>query len=157
MLGRWVTLNDYFHLTDRPYETFRPDPDSYQSPYLAQAVATRDPKPISRLARHHRLRPRFDALEWTRATALAIEAAGGSPQTAETGGDALPGDPASVETAVETNHHDEAAAGLDALEPFWAERLAHGILAAHSGGTSSPSGRAGYLVINPLGVPPGPR
>ncbi len=55
VLGRWVTLNDYFHLTDRPYETFRPDPDSYQSPYLAQAVATRDPEPISRLARHHRL------------------------------------------------------------------------------------------------------
>ena len=27
VLGRWVTLNDYFHLTDRPYETFRPEPD----------------------------------------------------------------------------------------------------------------------------------
>ena len=60
VLGRWVTLNDYFHLTDRPYETFRPDPDSYQSPYLAQAAATRDPEPISRLARHHRLRARFE-------------------------------------------------------------------------------------------------
>ena len=42
VLGRWVTLNDYFHLTDRPYETFRPDPDSYLSPYLAQAAASRD-------------------------------------------------------------------------------------------------------------------
>ena len=38
VLGRWTTLNDFFHLTDRPYETFRPDPDTYQSPYLAQAV-----------------------------------------------------------------------------------------------------------------------
>ena len=80
VLGRWVTLNDYFHLTDRPYETFRPDPDSYVSPYLAQAAASRDPEPISRLARHHRLRARFDAIEWARAMALAISAAAtGSP------------------------------------------------------------------------------
>ena len=48
VLARWVTLNDYFHLTDRPYETFRPDPDSYVSPYLAQAAARRDPELISR-------------------------------------------------------------------------------------------------------------
>ena len=27
VLARWVTLNDYFHLTDRPYETFRRDPE----------------------------------------------------------------------------------------------------------------------------------
>ncbi len=27
VLGRWTTLNDFFHLTDRPYETFRPEPD----------------------------------------------------------------------------------------------------------------------------------
>ena len=29
VLGRCTTLSDYFHLTDRPYETFRPEPDSY--------------------------------------------------------------------------------------------------------------------------------
>ena len=42
VLGRWTTLNDFFHLTDRPYETFRPEPDLYQTPYLAQAVARRE-------------------------------------------------------------------------------------------------------------------
>ena len=47
VLGRWTTLNDFFHLTDRPYETFRPDPDAYATPYLAQAVARRDAEPIS--------------------------------------------------------------------------------------------------------------
>ena len=41
VLGRWTTLNDFFHLTDRPYETLRPEPDVYQTPYLAQAVAKR--------------------------------------------------------------------------------------------------------------------
>ncbi len=32
VLARWVTLNDYFHLTDRPYETFRPEHDEYVTP-----------------------------------------------------------------------------------------------------------------------------
>ena len=41
VLGRWTTLNDFFHLTDRPYESLRPEPDVYQTPYLAQAVAKR--------------------------------------------------------------------------------------------------------------------
>jgi alpha-mannosidase len=150
VLGRWVTLNDYFHLTDRPYETFRPDPDSYVSPYLAQAAALRDPEPISRLARHHRLRARFDALEWTRATALAISAAAtGTPTLPEVPG-AQP-DAASVENFIETGRHADAASGLDTLEPFWAGELSRGILAARPGSSGSP--RPGYLVINPLGVP----
>ena len=34
-----MTLNDYFHLTDRPYETFCPSADDYVTPYLAQSVA----------------------------------------------------------------------------------------------------------------------
>ena len=56
VLGRWTTLNDFFHLTDRPYESLRPEPDLYQTPYLAQAVAKREAEPIGRLARHHKLR-----------------------------------------------------------------------------------------------------
>ena len=38
-LARWVTLNDYFHLTDRPFESFSPTVDTYVTPYLAQAIA----------------------------------------------------------------------------------------------------------------------
>ena len=38
VLGRWTTLNDFFHQTDRPYETMRPETDTYQSPYLTQSV-----------------------------------------------------------------------------------------------------------------------
>ena len=152
VLGRWVTLNDYFHLTDRPYETFRPDSDSYLSPYLAQAAASRDPEPISRLARHHRLRARYDAIEWARAMALAISAAAtGSPPSPTPETVSAETDSASIETMIETGRHGDAASGLDALESFWAGQLSRGILTARTIGSGS--SRAGYLVINPLGVP----
>ena len=72
VLGRWTTLNDFFHLTDRPYEAFRPEPDHYRTPYLAQAVSRREPEPIARLARHHRLKARAEAARTTVALARAI-------------------------------------------------------------------------------------
>ena len=148
VLGRWVTLNDYFHLTDRPYETFRPAPDSYLSPYLAQAAASRDPEPISRLARQHRFRARFDAMEWARATALAISAAAtGSPPPwrcrASDGS-------ASIENMLETGRHGDAAPGSTRWNRSGPDNSLRD-LAARSGG-SGPA-RTGYLVINPLGVP----
>ncbi len=156
MLGRWVTLNDYFHLTDRPYETFRPDPDSYASPYLAQAAARRDPRPISRLAKHHQLRARFAAVEMIRAAASGIAASGTAagaqvePEAAaDAGSEAL--DSSMVETLIETGRHDEASTALDELEPYWAGKLARGIIAPRT--TVSPASRPGYLVFNPLGVP----
>ena len=72
VLGRWTTLNDFFHLTDRPYEAFRPEPDHYRTPYLAQVVSRREPEPIARLARHHRLKARVEAARTTLALARAI-------------------------------------------------------------------------------------
>ncbi|MGC8642850.1 MAG: glycosyl hydrolase family 38, partial [Isosphaeraceae bacterium] len=147
VLARWVTLNDYFHLTDRPYETFRPDPDSYLSPYLAQAVSRRETCPISRLARHHRLRARFEALQFARATALVISTAEtGSPDTSSQDDSHT-----NIEEWIETGRHDEAAAALDRLEVDWGERLARGILGVKTG--SPTAARPGYLIINPLGVP----
>ena len=116
VLARWVTLNDYFHLTDRPYETFRPEPDSYVSPYLAQAVARRDPEPISRLARHHRLRARFESVEFARAMARAIPVCRRGGRRAAQPAVELPS-PADLQTLIETGHQAEAAAALDALEP----------------------------------------
>jgi alpha-mannosidase len=150
VLGRWVTLNDYFHLTDRPYETFRPESDSYVSPYLAQAVASGDSEPISSLARHHRLRARFDATEWVRAAALAISASStGSTSLPESL--STPSDSTSIENLIETRRHGDAERGLEAVESFWAGKLAHSILTARPLITGQ--SRAGYLVINPLGVP----
>jgi alpha-mannosidase len=137
VLARWVTLNDYFHLTDRPFESFSPTPDDYVTPYLSQAIARRDPNPISRIARHTHLRARFDGL---RAAHALAEALGASPDAAEA--EAL----TALETTLETGRHDEAAAALDARESFWAGAVAKGIAGSATGG------RPGYLVINPTGL-----
>ena len=154
VLARWVTLGDYFHLTDRPYETFRPDPDAYVSPYLTQAAARPDPEPISRLARHHRLRARFESVQTMRALSKAIAAAGSAlSEPAEPTVQTAPDDTAIVtlENAIETSAHAEAAAALGPLEERWALELARGILRARSGAQAA--SRPGYLVINPLSVP----
>ena len=77
VVARWTTLNDFFHLTDRPYETFSPEPDEYVTPYLTQAVARGDADPVSWLPRHRRLRGRVDALRALEALGRAIASAVG--------------------------------------------------------------------------------
>jgi alpha-mannosidase len=149
VFGRWVTLNDYFHLTDRPYETFRPDPDSYVSPYLAQAVARRDPRPISRLARHHRLRARLETTEFFRSLACAIPAASNAAAIPEP--PAAQPETAAVERWLETGEDQRASTSLDVLAPYWAGQLARSIDATRQGAAISP--RPGYLVVNSLCVP----
>jgi alpha-mannosidase len=153
VLGRWTTLNDFFHLTDRPYESFRPEPDLYHTPYLAQAVAKHEREPISRLARHHRLRARFDAARAIQALSRALEcsSAGALIQPA------APADlPAlqEVENLIETGRHDEAGTALALVEPAHSAALARRILGGsaprETGSTSQ--GREGYLVINPLNI-----
>jgi alpha-mannosidase len=149
VLGRWTTLNDFFHLTDRPYETFRPEPDSYTTPYLAQAVARREREPASRLARHHRLRARLDGARTIQALARALAPADGSPDR----GIEVPGDVPTleeIEERIETNRLDDAAPALDRVASSWAGALAGLIVGA---GSASGGKRPGYLVINPVGVP----
>jgi alpha-mannosidase len=159
VLGRWTTLNDFFHLTDRPYETFRPEADQYQTPYLAQSAARRDREPISRLARHHGSRARFEAVRAVQALARAI--------TSATQGASAAADPESkldlapalhsideVEELVETNRHQEAATALGRFEDVWAQALARAIIGTGTSDQSvgSRSTRPGYLVLNPLNV-----
>ena len=128
VLGRWTTLNDFFHLTDRPYESLRPEPDLYQSPYLAQAVAKREPEPIGRLARHHKLRARFDANRCIEALARAIVVSS-SGDAASTTAIEQSSEPDEVESLIETARYDEAANSLAPLEDAWARALVKGILA----------------------------
>jgi alpha-mannosidase len=139
VLARWVTLNDFFHLTDRPYDTFAPAPDAYVTPYLAQAVARHDPAPVSQRAAHARLRARLDALATVHAMA---EILGTDPDGASHG--AMPLD--EIETCLETGDLDPARAGVELLEPLWAGTLAGGIVG------QGKEGRPGFLVINPVGV-----
>jgi len=154
VLGRWTTLNDFFHLTDRPYETFRPETDLYQTPYLAQAVARREAEPIGRLARHHRMRARLEAVRSIQALARAVACAAAGAVTEP---DVPAGLPAleEIENLIETGRHGEAGIALNQVEPAWSELLArgiHGASAPTATGTTSLK-RPGYLVINPLNVP----
>ena len=59
VLARLVTAGDYFHLSDRPWEMFRPKLDDYMTPYLEQAVARGSLEPISGPARHAARRARW--------------------------------------------------------------------------------------------------
>ncbi len=150
VLLRWTTLNDFFHLTDRPYETFRPDPDAYATPYLAQAVASGDQQPVSWLARHHRLRGRLDATRALEGFARAIA----SVASGEISSPDVPADLPStgtIEEQIELRRPDEAERALDASLPAWSSALAGRIV----GGTTSAADAApqGYLVINTLGIP----
>jgi alpha-mannosidase len=152
VLGRWTTLNDFFHLTDRPYESLRPEPDSYQSPYLAQAVSRRESEPVGRIARHHRLRAKLEAARasWSLARAIASSLAG-----AATDLDVPPDLPtlAEIETLIESGRHDEAATALARIEPVWSAALARQIAATSATAGSATVKRSGYLVINSLNLP----
>ena len=122
VLGRWTTLNDFFHLTDRPYETFRPDPDDYATPYLVQAVTKRESEPVSRLARHHRLRARLETARTVQGLARALaSAASGSLTDADISGDLPPLE--TIEETIERPQPEEAVAMLDRAIPAWAEAL----------------------------------
>ncbi len=147
VLGRWVTVNDYFQLTERPYETFRPELDEYVTPYLAQAAASREPRPISRYATHHRLRARLEAARWLRAIALGVTV---SKPDATVDADADRAEREifeEAETALETRGFEDAAARVEALETRWAAALARAV-----SGEPSADARPGYLVFNPIAV-----
>ena len=151
VFGRWATLNDYFQLTDRPYESFRPEPDVYASPYLAQAAAAREADPISRFLAHHRLRARVEGVHWMRAMARAVDASQPDapaldPESVQAELDEI----AKAETSLETRRREEAATVLDALEARWSAALARSVA---FGAEPKPDARPGYLVFNPLDVP----
>ena len=137
VLARWATLSDYFHRTDRPYDTFRTAPDDYVTPYLAQAAARRDPAPISARARHARLRARLASQEGLRALALILHAA--TPDE-----DGAPAD--AIAAQIETGRLDDASAALDARESALAQSLA-GVVAS-----SDSANGPGFLILNPLGI-----
>jgi len=149
VLGRLVTLDDYFHMSDRPWEMFSPELDEYVTPYLAQAVARRDDRPVSRRAEHARARAGLDALSTIDALRRALTwNVPPSEDGYETRGPLETADLAFpvIEEAVETGQFGEAHALINANLPEAASGLASAIL-----GTSG-AGQAGYLALNPLGI-----
>ncbi len=146
VLGRWSTLSDYFHLTDRPFDTMRHKADEYLNPYLDQAIAASDAEPITRRTRHYRLRARLDALQSLRALATALTFSGPPPLVDEA---ALLAD---IEDALEVGRYDEVLVGLEELESTWAEAAARGVVGDAVRSSSDTDPPAGYLVVNPLGI-----
>ncbi|HEX7447525.1 MAG TPA: hypothetical protein VF306_08265 [Pirellulales bacterium] len=63
VLGRFITLNDYFQNTDRPGELTRFRADQYRAPYLRQAIIREEADPLSRLADLHRRGTRATSIE----------------------------------------------------------------------------------------------
>jgi alpha-mannosidase len=158
VLGRWTTLHDFFHLTDRPYESLRTEMDAYETPFLAQAVARRDPEPVSRRSRHHRLRARLDAARAMEAFARAIAAALGRESTGpapHAGGSPERPTPCEVEDQLETGRHGEAEAALHRFAAAAAAALTERVMGSVTGkaATGAPTERRpGYLVLNPIGI-----
>ncbi|WP_165065954.1 polysaccharide deacetylase family protein [Paludisphaera rhizosphaerae] len=149
VLARWVTLDDYFQRTDRPYESFRPEPDDYGSPYLAQAAASREPAGISRFSTHHRLRARLEAVHWMRTMSRAVSA---SQPDAVVDAEAVRLEQRAIEDAealLETRRFEEAASAIDALESEWSQALARSM---NGSAEAKPDARPGFLVFNPLAV-----
>jgi alpha-mannosidase len=54
VMGRFVTLEEYFEQTDSAGRLSRHSPDQYRAPYLKQAVIRRQEDPISLVADEHR-------------------------------------------------------------------------------------------------------
>ncbi|WP_435016892.1 glycosyl hydrolase family 38 [Tundrisphaera sp. TA3] len=150
VLSRWVTANDFFHHSDRPYEVLTPKLDDLAPAYLAQAVAKGDPAPISARAEHHRRRARFDATAVFEALADAVlegtRHPSPEPAADETPTPPTPGALEGLEEAVETSRPDVVAETLDVRYQTDAEDLARAIVGqAHQG-------PPGFVVLNPLGI-----
>lgn len=56
VLGKFISIADYFQQTELGGRLARFDADQYRAPYLKQAVIRKQPEPLSRLADHERLR-----------------------------------------------------------------------------------------------------
>jgi len=81
VLGRFISITEYFRETEYTGQSTRYKPDQYRSPYLRQSVAAREADPISRWVRYHRRRAAAEAVQSL--NALADLAAGtGKEQSA---------------------------------------------------------------------------
>ncbi len=136
ILGRWVTANDFFHYSDRPFEEITLGVDDLANAYLAQAVVRGDLDPIRTRATHTQLRAGLDALA---ATLALVAVLAGQPVE--------PLDPA-FEFRAETTPTDaqigEASSQLEAQ----VATLARSIVGANPDQVGS-----GFLVCNPTGIP----
>lgn len=139
VLGRMVTLEQYFEQTEATGRMGKYYPREYFSPYLIQHVARREPAPISRYATSYRQWQQFEALDWCRAAAAAVC---GQPIETDESRNVLRHIVAAHPDA-ETAAREAAAAPLALAAEEWPARLAKVVLHGAANGH-------GFLLLNPL-------
>ncbi|HEY2838914.1 MAG TPA: hypothetical protein VGJ26_07190 [Pirellulales bacterium] len=115
VLGKFVTLEDYFAHTTSAGELTKFKADGYRSPYLRQAVARREPQPISQTADEHARDARRVAAESLETLAELLKAPAVAPTT---------GPPATLAGA--TARQERAAARLSSVLALGATGLPNG-------------------------------
>ncbi|MFP6764025.1 MAG: hypothetical protein VB858_10410, partial [Planctomycetaceae bacterium] len=147
VLGRFVTLDEFFQHTDTPGGLYGTESKEYLAPFFVQAVARRELNPISRFADHFARNARLSTADWQSAIATAL--CGQTPSSA-----AVDGIRATLEAAG-PDVYDEliagtpeeklaaAESGLSDFENRSAAQLTQVIM--HGAADQS-----GWLVTNPL-------
>jgi alpha-mannosidase len=142
VLGRFVTLEDYFEHTDSASRLSTYDPNEYLSPYFVQAVARMEADPGSRHAQHFSRRQRFDSAAWCAGMAAALRGLPIRDENSRT-----------VELALEQSAPEgtpeQAAAAESQLQQFETQsnRKLGDLI------TSGAGNQAGVLLVNTLGFP----
>lgn len=72
VLGKFITLTDYFRHTTRAYELTKFKADQYRAPYLRQDIIREQPDPLSHLMRHHQRRLGAEAVQTLKTLAQVI-------------------------------------------------------------------------------------
>ncbi|HVC97092.1 MAG TPA: hypothetical protein VND64_25660, partial [Pirellulales bacterium] len=146
VLGKFVTLADYFARTERPGELTRFRADQYRAPYLRQAIIRQEVDPLSRLARHHR-RQLLAESEQSLSTLIA-SLSDVAPRRA--GGVNPPVDSATLNAPPAATSPNPCECGDENDEVRLAEaQITAARRLAELLGRGSPGGVAGYLVANP--------
>lgn len=140
VLGRFITLDDYFQQTDSPGQLSTFKSHEYLTPFFIQAVARQESDPISRYADHLHRRQRFQSARWY--SALVTVLCGKSLKSL-----ALTELESIVEAAdpdADPAQHEAAETALQEVETETSQKLAELI-------TQGGPEETGYLVLNPLG------
>lgn len=146
VLGRFVTFEKFFSETSLDHRTSEFREGVYLSPFLVQAVARRESRPIQRYVEFWRRRRRFEALDWCRATAAVLARQPvDDPSARELEAEVIASGPdlppeASTAAPVPSSTLD---ARLEAWSGQTLSRLAEGLL-------QGAQARRGLLVVNPL-------
>jgi alpha-mannosidase len=143
VLGRFVTFEQFFSGAESPGRLATYDSKEYLSPFLIQAVARREPDPITRFADHLLRRQSFDAAAWCRTTARALQ---NQPIEDDESRMAEATLEAAAPPAENADCIAAAQATLNAIQMTWPKELASVVL---RGAKSQP----GYLIVNTLSFP----